>query len=319
MPATIRHERLIAMMNPPTSAAWSVVSISGEASKTEVFYDAPEAEPDVLVVGEDVFYDALPLAVSAPKPACSSEDASLAVTVSGSAQGAKVKGAIASTCKITAAAVWGVLFSLVWVMKCVAGAVIGLARAVGWVVSSIVQPAVGACKIVAFLACNAWAALKGVVFVVTWPVVQVVRLAVGLLCAVACAAWALLRGVVSVVTWPVVQVAKLAVGLLCAVACAAWAALRGVVFMVTWPVVQVVKLVASLVRCVLFALLWALWTILKALTHLVLAVCRIVECVLTRLGPQCSQCNGPVDWDPWLAERGVAVPCAHRFPRHKVC
>jgi hypothetical protein len=261
-----------------------------------------EAEPDTLVFGEDVFQEPHPLAEDTPTPSnevtefsvnetttsVNPEDLTLSLTVN---QGCNVMGSIISVCKLPAAAMWAVLYSLAWVLKCVAGVVMVLMRAVGWAVASIVQ------------------------------------LAVGLVCGVACAALALLKGVFSAVGWVVVAVCKLAA----CVACAAWATLKGVVFLVTWPVVQVVKLAAFVVRSVFRVLVWVLCTTVKAPVFLVLGVYCVIACVLRCLvrapaalkwavvDPYCSQCEGPCDWDPDLAKLGVAVPCAHRFPRKKVC
>jgi hypothetical protein len=292
------------------------VFISSEARKLEVFGDAVEAEPDLLVSGEDVFYDPLPVAddvpllnnedeIMAAKPDC---DLTLNCTLK---QGAKVKGPIFSVIKIATAVMWTVLSSLFWVLRCVAGMVTGAVRAVVRTGSSAVKSAVG---LVSAVACAAWAVLECVFCVTSWPVVGVCKLAAIL----ACAAWAVLRGVVYMVTWPVVAVCTL-VGF---IACTALMVVRGMLYMVTWPVVQVVKLAAFLVRFGFCALMWTVCAVVKAPLHLLLLVYCAVACVVRGLirglvalkhavfGPRRSQCAAVVEFNSSLVELSASELCA---------
>jgi hypothetical protein len=80
MPTPIRRERLLATMHPHASATCSVRCDSSKApknsvivaAKTEVFEDALEAKPDIVVRGNDVFQDPL----EAPQLESSNEDPS---------------------------------------------------------------------------------------------------------------------------------------------------------------------------------------------------------------------------------------------------
>jgi hypothetical protein len=116
----------------------------------DVFVDAFEPKPDILVRGQDVFCNPLPLAdVTTPV----SPDSGLAFSRTAK-QGLNVTGAIISICKLPAAMVCAVLACLLWVLRCMAGMVSGLVRAVVWAVNSFVKLPVG---LVRAVACTAWA------------------------------------------------------------------------------------------------------------------------------------------------------------------
>jgi hypothetical protein len=161
MPAAIRRERLLADMHPCASAACGASFTSSKARKQEVFgapktgivfVDAQEAKPDILVRGQDVFSNSVPLAEDVPKSSgtdpsewwyaefCSDNvKPNCALTVSSTAQGSKLKGAIVTAFKVPAAAICAVVSCVMWVLMCVVGMGMGLMRAVGWAISSFVR------------------------------------------------------------------------------------------------------------------------------------------------------------------------------------
>jgi hypothetical protein len=244
MPAGIRRELLLVALHQRASGARSgnfdcsnapKMSIV-VALKAEVFVDALEAKrllackPDMLVHGEDPFLD--------PKdaPQLNTADGSVALAWSGldsdteimteanppgdlnlssSTQASKVKKAIVSAREVLTAVVCALLYHLIWVLVCLAQVAMGLGRAVAWVAGGVLQLPAG---LVGAVAGAAWAALQGVSFAATWPVVSVFKLTSVLVRFVFCA-----------LVWNVCIVAKAPIDLVLAVYLAIACVLQGLV------------------------------------------------------------------------------------------